>query len=110
MAEHTEKPASSTPDEVMSRFARLQRLFWLITSSAFCAMSLLKVVNIVHGPDFHWGGDTSGISLLFVPTLESLWYAVGIWLSMTPERRQLFILHVALSALWIIFLAERFAA
>jgi len=108
MAEHDSKPAGPTPDEVMGRFGRLQRLLWLVTTSAFCAMSLIKVVNTLHMPDFQWGGDPSGLSRLLVPTLESLWYAVGIWLSLTPERRQLFILHVVVSVLWITFLAERF--
>ena len=45
MAEHDSKPAGPTPDEVMGRFGRLQRLLWLVTTSAFCAMSLIKVVN-----------------------------------------------------------------
>ena len=109
MADHDGTPARPTPDEVMGRFGRLQRLFWLIISSAFCAMSLVKVVNILHMPDFQWDGEASGLSRLLVPALESLWYAAGIWLSLTPERRQPFILHVVMSALWIVFLAERFA-
>jgi len=100
-----DKPSSATPEQVMARFGRIQRIFWLVITSAFCAMSLMRIVLVVRSPEFLWG-DTSGWSLLAVPALEACWYAAGIWLSLTPQKRQLFILHVVASTLWILFLSQ----
>lgn len=103
MSENTERPSSPTPDQVLARFGRVQRLFWLVICSAFCAMSLMSVFVIVRSPDLQWGG-VSESSVFFIPVLEVFWYAAGVWLSLSPERRQLFVLHVVASVIWMFFL------
>ena len=98
------------------RVGMFPRVLWAAVCAFFCIMDLNEIRNAFHDPQYQWLFGSEAVSGLpwyhsravYVSCMagEALWYLVGMGLSLNAKRPRLFQIHLVLSALWVIGIAQ----
>ena len=102
------------------RVGQAPRFLWFAVCVFFCVLSLGEIWNSFHDPQYQWlfGGEgpvagvpwyRSHYAYVWFLAGESCWYLAGMGLSLAARKRPgLFVCHVILSVLWIMYLQHQF--
>lgn len=97
------------------RAGMFPRVLWAAVCAFFCIMGLNEIRDAFHDPQYQWllGREAVGLPwyhsrAAYVSGMagEVLWYLVGMGLSLSAKRPRLFHIHLVLSALWVIGIAQ----